>query len=80
MKGARMASEQMTRDILTDLPVASFANGMACHMKNHARSVYGKMDLMDLLKGKWIIMLKESEGIEEYSSLDELLADGWVVD
>ncbi len=65
-----------TRDALRDGFVG--ANGFL-HMKNINRS-YGKIRLEDVMNGKLLIQDKDSDAEYSYSTVDELIADGWAID
>lgn len=74
--------KSITEDVLYNMPVESFAaNTEGCRMKHISRK-YGYITLQDALSNKYNIHVENNNGItiEEYSSINDLLENGWVVD
>ncbi|MFA6920268.1 MAG: hypothetical protein WC216_00350 [Gallionella sp.] len=65
-----------TRSALDDWPVTPQG---VLHMKN-IHGDYGKMLLEDLVADKLLIKDKKSDAEFLFSSVDELIAAGWVID
>lgn len=74
--------KELTADILYNMPVASFtANAEGCRMK-HISGKYGYVTLQDASSDKYNVHVETGNDIvvEEYSSITDLLNNGWAVD
>ena len=78
-------TKELTRQILDDVDIVAFGTSMngknkGCNMK-HVDRKSGYISLNNALDYNWIIQdLETEETLGEYSSIDELLNNGWVVD
>ncbi len=67
---------QQIRAALDDLLIAP--DGFL-HMKN-IRGGFGKMGVLDLMAGKWIVRNSEAGTEWIYPTVDELILAGWAID
>jgi hypothetical protein len=69
----------LTKKILDDVPGENFLAGYVV-MKN-SESEFGRITTMDAINYKYnILEMYNDEVLVSYSSLDALIADGWVID
>lgn len=73
--------KKQTREIIENVDLASFLLNGQCHMKNsNPDHRFGYITVNDAIARRYIVHLKDDEGIEEFGSLDELIEAGWAVD
>jgi hypothetical protein len=71
--------QETTKEVLYECPVSAFYNGNVCHLK-HLDGRYGTIDLYECLAMNWRITVRDTGVVIPFETLDDLVADGWVVD
>jgi hypothetical protein len=77
-ENARWSDELIaqTSELMFNLPLNI---GQSLHMKN-INGKFGKISFKDLLTEKWVVINKATDESYCYSSCDEMIRGGWVID
>ncbi|QOT76584.1 hypothetical protein [Cupriavidus basilensis] len=67
---------QQTRSMLQTLPLT--ADGYVALKNSDGR--FGRVSLNDLVAGEYAVEDRSTGELRRYASVDELIADGWVID
>ncbi len=74
--------KETTRDVLYNIPAASFTfRPEGCYLKN-MDGRFGYITITDAMDEKYNVHVKDSDAdtVEEYNTIDALIDAGWVVD
>ena len=66
-----------TRKMLWDIPVTP--DGYV-HMKHPENRRFGRFSIGDLVGSRYVLHLKDEEGLVEFEDIDAVLDAGWLID
>ena len=66
-----------TRKLLWDIPVTP--DGYL-HMKHPETRRFGKFAIMDLVANRYLLQMKDEDGVVEFADIEAVVDAGWLID